>query len=124
MARSLKQTIERRDRLKAELESIKLSSQIERLKKFQEIKARYDVVKTSRKRKSVTPETTNEDGQLTSYNRLKAISIGRDLERNFSGAKSIQQTPTLTGISKNGLMGNGRKTATVAIIYIFLSSCN
>jgi len=68
--------------------------------------AKIDVLDTSvsaRKRRQPTIELQSEDRLLKTYDRLRAINLVRDLERNFSVAKSL-----ITQIRTN-VVGSGPK---------------
>lgn len=53
----------------------------------------YDVLEhaNSKKRRRATIETSSEDGQITTSQRLESLNIGRDLRRNFTAAKAHLQ---------------------------------
>jgi len=50
---------------------------------------KYDVLEPNRSRRQASHEFKNEDGIFDMTKRLKGCNLGRDLERNYSPAKSI-----------------------------------
>ena len=77
-----------REIARAKLETVLIERRLSRLDAVQ---GRYDVLdgNNSKKRRTMTIETQNEEQIMRPYDRMKAINLARDLERNFTGAKAI-----------------------------------
>ena len=76
---------QKRDRLSLQLETLVLE------KRLKQMKGKYDAVAPSadKGRRKAEIETQHEEQILRPYDRMKAISLARDLERNFTNGKSI-----------------------------------
>jgi capsid protein len=77
-----------------------------RIKKAEQFKAKYDVVDTNnaKKRRETTIETQTEEEILRPYDRMKAINLARDLERNFTGARTILRQFKINVVGSMGKM--------------------
>lgn len=60
-----------------------------RTKRLKRMNAKYDATEPSIARRQPTRERTGEDGIYDMSKRLKGCNLGRDLERNYSPAKSM-----------------------------------
>src|SRR5574343_168041 len=90
MPASLQKQIARQKAI-AELELSKIAAG--RARKLSELAAKnkYDVMQPAaqRKRRQAAIERESEEKLLKLYDRLRAVNLCRDLERNFTSAKSI-----------------------------------
>lgn len=83
-------------RKKSELAAAREANEIARLKlatiateKKAAIVAQYDATQSSKMRRQPVRESSGEDGQYPMRERVFGVNIGRDLERNYSPARSI-----------------------------------
>lgn len=75
--------------LRSEHKTALLEYQTLRLKRATKVLSQYDATAPNRQRRRPPREFTNEDGIYTASHRLDGTSVGRDLERNYSPAKSL-----------------------------------
>jgi capsid protein len=77
------------EQAKQEYEVARLAYATEALKKRAAILAKYDATESNRMRRQATRETKSEGEIYDMSKRLLGCNLGRDLERNYSPAKSI-----------------------------------
>ncbi len=70
-------------------EAAKLSFQIERFNRARKVMQKWDATEPSRARRQPTHEIKGEGSVYDMHKRMRGCNIGRDLERNYSPAKSI-----------------------------------
>ena len=85
---------------KAKFEKAVIDKRLDALNRY----GRYDAVDPSNERKRRIPwvEKLSEEWLLRPYDRLRAISMGRDLERNFTSAKSLLKQLKLNTVGTVG----------------------
>ncbi len=104
MAKTIKQKLEmardKRDLAAATLQEAVLS------RKLSKINAKYDAVdpNNNRKRRSPATEIESEETILAATYRGKGIAAARDLERNYSNAKSLVRQIKINTVGSNGKM--------------------
>ncbi len=112
-------------RIKNEIARLELDTLL--LARRQKIVAEYDATSSSVKRRQPRNEYKNEDGILPMLLRQKAVNIGRDLERNYSPAKSILHQFRVNVVGELGkLMVNiaGGKNASDWFNQVYAKDCD
>lgn len=85
-ASGIKSLEDQRKKLNLELGNMITQKKIDRIKG---LAGKYDVLEPNTNRRRPQVETTSEDKTLDPRKRLLSHNVGRDLERNFSPAKSL-----------------------------------
>jgi len=75
--------------LRERAEVLRLQSAISTMEKRAAFKAQYDATESNKQRRQASRESGGEDSIYDMARRLKGCNIGRDLERNYSPAKSL-----------------------------------
>lgn len=75
--------------LKAKHEELRLKAAICTLERHAKVLAKYDATEPNKQRRQAHVEATGEETIFDMARRLKGCNIGRDLERNYSPAKSL-----------------------------------
>jgi len=75
--------------LRDQHEALRLQAAIGALERHAKILAKYDATEPNKQRRQGSVEATGEESIFDMARRLKGCNIGRDLERNYSPAKSL-----------------------------------
>lgn len=115
------------DKLRARHEAARLAFEIARLERATRPLAKYDATEPNRLRRQPTRETQGEGDIYSMSKRLLGCNLGRDLERNYSPAKSLLhqfRVNVVGGLGKIRVNAAGGEDATAYFNEVWAKDCD